>query len=145
MILDWYKYLFYRVYEWRTRRPKTIIGRPELDAATFIAVADIFYLMGLMAIVTAFSANLQHAIFYNFGEKKFVIGLAGGVVLLIHFYLYIWTGCSKKIIAEYEKSKQVFTKRGTFAVIFYMTFSYIFFIAAGILLAPSIRAHLPQF
>ena len=145
-MLRWYKYLFYRVYLWRTRRPKTIISRPALDAATFIAIANIFYLLGLMAVITAFSVKLQHAFFFNnFGEKKLLVGLACGAIGLIHFYLYVWSGNSKKIIAEYEKSQQIFTKLGTFAVIFYMTFSYIFFVAAGVLLAPSIRAHLPQF
>lgn len=60
----------------------------------------------------------------------------------MHLYIYLWSGNSKKIIAEYDKSNYKPTKLGTFGVIFYMVFSYLLFVGAGILLAPSIRTHL---
>lgn len=145
MILDWYKYLFYRVYKWRSSRPKTIISRPELDAVTFIAISNIFYLMGLSAIFAAFSGSFGFSMFAEkIGETKIISGIIAIALFLLHVYAYIWSGNSKKIIAEYEKSNYKPTKLGTFGVIFYMVFSYLLFVGVGILLTPSIRTHLPN-
>lgn len=145
MILDWYKYLFYRVYKWRCSRPKTIISRPELDAVTIIAASNIFYLMGLSAVFAAFSGSSGYSMFAEkIGETKIIGGIVALALFLLHVYAYIWSGNSKKIIAEYEKANHEPTKLGTICVIFYMAFSYLFFVSAGILLAPSIRTHLPN-
>lgn len=142
MILDWYKYLFYRVYKWRCRRPKTPISQPAFDTVLFISIADAFYVLAILAICTVFSNKLQHIFFDDFGEKKIILYVIAIIFVLMHLYIYLWSGNSKKIIAEYDKSNYKPTKLGTFGVIFYMVFSYLLFVGAGILLAPSIRTHL---
>jgi len=142
VILHWYKYLFYRVYEWRSHRPKTPISQPEFDAAWFIALANGFYIIAILAIGVAFSKKLPEILFQeNIGITKLITFVTGVIFILFHGYIYVWSGNSKKIINEFKNTKS--TRFGTFAVIFYIVFSYIFFVVSGLLLWPSIHAQLP--
>lgn len=131
-ILRWYRYLFYRVYLWRCSRPNTPISQPEFDAAWFIAIVNSLYLLAIAAIAVSFSPELKHDVFdENFTNTKLGVAIVGTISILLHGYLYVWNGSSKKIIKEFSNVRP--TRSGTFAVIFYLIFSYVFMITSGIL------------
>lgn len=143
VILDWYKYLFYRVYKWRCSRGKTPISDPDVDAVFLITLANALFILGFLAIIIAFSKTLQYVFFNDFGKTKLILFGTAIMFFILHLYLYIWSGGSKKIIKSFDKSARPSSKLGTIAVVFYMIFCYFFFVFAGILLVPSIRVHLP--
>lgn len=143
LIFRWYRYLFYRTYLWRCSRPKTSISRPAVDAALFIAFANICYALGIGFIFTAFFGTLFHLFFDNIGRTKVVGFIFGVLIALFHIYVFVWNTSSKNIVNEFKNSNV--TKLSTFAVLFYMVFSYFFFLASGLLLLPSIHERLPKF
>jgi hypothetical protein len=142
-IIYWYKYLFYRIYQWRVSRPKTFLSQPEIDATLLVALANMLYVVGALFLFTAFSRRLPSVLFEDFGKTKVVVYCLAVVFALAHLYGYVWSGNSKKIIKDFEMRKN--TKIGTFSVIFYIVFSYLFFIGTGFFLWPSINAWLPHF
>jgi hypothetical protein len=128
---------------WCCSRPQTPISEPDFDAALFIAIVNMLYLMGTLAVVTAFSKSMPRTFFENIGRIK-LFGLIFAIgAFSLHEYFYVWSGNAKKIVKEFKNTNV--TMLGTAAVLVYMVFAFIFFIAAGILLSPSVREQLPKF
>jgi uncharacterized membrane-anchored protein len=140
----WYKYLFYRAYLWRrSAAPQTPISIPDFDAALIVAAATTLYLLGILAILAAFSNSFHHLFLDDIGRTKVITFCFAVAMPLLHGYMLAWHGNLARITKEFKASKP--TRFKTFGVSFYILFSFVFFMMAGLLLWPSINAQLPHF
>jgi len=116
MLIEAYKYLYYRVYAWNLR----VWGESDVPQFNALFFVIILALLNLMSIPTAIDAFTGGHLIKDSGRNKLILAGVGLVISLISYFLLVHDRKYKEIAKAFSVETPVQKRRRLIAIWLYL-------------------------